>query len=98
MNSRSAQRNFQSEPNDDSHGRTSPGLCPTETRDQHIPGAFPVQTTSRKIEEHNRTLSPPSTVDEVKHAFDVFSDYAKQYLPDSVGAYIGMIFITFWGL
>jgi len=88
MNSRSAQRTFQSEPNDSSHGRTSPGLCPIETIDQHIPGAFPTQTTLRKIEEHDRTLSPPSTVE---HAFDVFSDYAKQYLPDSVGALIGMI-------
>jgi len=88
MNSRSAQRAFQSEPNHSSNGRTSPDLCPIETIDQHIPGAFPTQTTLRKIEEHDRTLSPPSTVE---HAFDVFSDYAKQYLPDSVGALIGMI-------
>jgi len=90
MNSRSAQRTFHSELNDSSHGRISPGLGPIATIDQHIPGAFPAQTTLRKI-EHNRTLSPPSTVDGVEHAFEVLSDYAKQYLPDSISAYIGMV-------
>ncbi|KAF5353346.1 hypothetical protein D9756_007797 [Leucocoprinus leucothites] len=73
-----------------SDDRTSPGLRGLEKMDEDVPGAFPSDAMlKRRDDEQARAPPPPSTVDEVKHAVEVLGDYAKLYLPTSVGAYIG---------
>lgn len=62
--------------------------------DQSTPGAFPtVETLEKKKEEREKAEAesgpPQSTVEEVKHVVEALGDYAKEYLPASLGAFIG---------
>ncbi|KAJ3560764.1 hypothetical protein NP233_g10622 [Leucocoprinus birnbaumii] len=68
----------------------SPDVRSLASTEQDVPGAFPTERMlARQNAEHAEAAPPPSTLDEIKHAAEVLGDYAKMYLPSSVGAYIG---------
>ncbi|KAF9442809.1 hypothetical protein P691DRAFT_764860 [Macrolepiota fuliginosa MF-IS2] len=64
---------------------------------EEVPGYFPTEDTLRKKkEEREQAGPPPSTVEKVKNTIVAlgdyakeWSDYAKGYVPASLGAYIG---------
>jgi hypothetical protein len=53
---------------------------------EDTPGPYP----AREHEGQERELPPHSTVKELTHAAQVFTGLAKEYLPVSLGGYLGI--------
>lgn len=73
--------------------RTAPehtAINPAEA-DQSIPGAFPSETDLKnRKEEDAKAGHASSTIQGMKHTVEALADYAKEYLPVSLTAYMGV--------
>lgn len=59
--------------------------------DQSIPGAFPTDPTLRAMEEETAQASPPSSTSKaLKDTAEAVRNYAKEFIPISLGHYFGM--------